>query len=180
MFTFKYVNTNTPSYFTGNVGIATPTPSYTLHVNGSVAGTSAYNQISDLRLKTEIQKIPNALEKILSLQGVFYNWRIDEFPDRHFSNRKEMGVIAQNVEKVFPEAITRDNKGFRSVAYSMLIAPLIESTKELYLKITNQDHRISNLENEIEQLRKDKDLQKDQIHSLNNALCELGRKKFCH
>lgn len=42
-----------------------------------------------------------------------------------------MGVIAQKVEKVFPEAVLKDEKGVRSVAYSMLIAPTIEAIKEI-------------------------------------------------
>ena len=97
-----------------------------------MAGTSAYNNLSDERFKKNIERIPNALEKILSLEGVFYSFKTKEFPDRKFSDRREMGVIAQAVEKIYPEAVTKDKDGFRSVAYSMLIAPLIEAVKELH------------------------------------------------
>nr|BDT27755.1 hypothetical protein BHI3_12210 [Bacteriovorax sp. HI3] len=120
----------------GSVGIGTSSPSYTLHVNGSVAGTSAYNNLSDVRLKKNIGLIPNSLDKVLQLNGVFYHWRTAEYPEKKFSNRQEMGVIAQQVEKVFPEAISTDRDGVKSVAYSMLIAPIINSIKELNNKIT--------------------------------------------
>jgi hypothetical protein len=131
---------------TGNVGIGTTSPSYTLHVNGSVAGTSAYNNLSDKRFKDHIERIPNALEKILSLEGVFYHFKSDEFPERKFSNRREMGVVAQDVEKVFPEVVTKDKDGFRSVAYSMLIAPIIEAIKEMQASMMNLLKKINGSE----------------------------------
>jgi hypothetical protein len=130
----------------GKVGIGTTSPSYTLHVNGSVAGTSAYNNLSDKRFKDHIERIPNALEKILSLEGVFYHFKSDEFPERKFSNRREMGVIAQDVEKIFPEVITKDKDGFRSVAYSMLIAPIIEAIKEMQASMMNLLKKINGSE----------------------------------
>lgn len=118
---------------TGAVGIGTASPSYMLHVNGSVAGTGAYNALSDMRLKKDITVIPNSLEKIDALRGVSFNWRRDVHPELKLGEKGEIGVIAQEVRKVFPEAITVDKKtGILSVAYSMLIAPLIEAVKELF------------------------------------------------
>lgn len=170
-----------PSYFAGKVGIGTTAYTYTLQVNGSVAGTSAYQTVSDMRFKKDIKTIDNALEKLLSLEGVFYSFRTDEFPDRNFSKRKEMGVIAQKVEKVFPEAITKDERGYRSVAYSMLIAPIIEAIKTLNKKIesifnvqenqkreiassvqvnTKQEVKIDRLEKENKNLKSTNDLMK--------------------
>ena len=61
---------------TGNVGIGTTNPSYTLHVNGSVAGTSAYNNLSDLRLKKDIATIGRALDIVGKLRGVRFRWRV--------------------------------------------------------------------------------------------------------
>lgn len=120
----------------GSLGIGTSTPSYKLHVNGSVAGTSAYNNLSDARLKKNIHRIPASLAKIEQIDGVSYDWRNDEFPQYDLSHRREIGVIAQTVEKVFPEAVSVDkNTGIKSVAYSMLIAPIIEAIKELNNKV---------------------------------------------
>lgn len=118
----------------GNLGLGTTTPAYTLHVNGQVAGSSAFITSSDLRYKKEINGITNPLEKLLAIKGVSYKFRNDEFPESKFSNRRELGVIAQNVEKVFPEAVSKDPQGFRSVAYTMLISPIIEAIREVNSK----------------------------------------------
>jgi hypothetical protein len=121
----------------GNVGINTTTnTTYQLEVNGTLNVTGVTTNLSDERFKKNITRVPDALEKLLSLDGVFYDYRTEEFPERNFTNRRVMGVIAQKVEKVFPEAVSRDDKGFRSVAYSMLIAPIIEAIRGLDKRIT--------------------------------------------
>ena len=176
----------------GNIGIGTSTPSYTLHVNGSVAGTSAYNNLSDERFKKNIVRIPNALEKVLSLEGVFYNFRTEEFPDKKFSDRREMGVIAQKVEKIYPEIITKDKDGYRSVAYTMLIAPIIEAIKDFYRKwfddsliihrnIASIDDRAKKLEIENAQLKARANKAEKENSMIKAYLCAKDSKAaFCH
>jgi hypothetical protein len=178
--------------YLGNVGIGTSTPSYTLHVNGSVAGTSAYNNLSDERFKKNIVRIPNALEKVLSLEGVFYNFRTEEFPDKKFSDRREMGVIAQKVEKIYPEIITKDKDGYRSVAYTMLIAPIIEAIKDFYRKwfddsliihrnIASIDDRAKKLEIENAQLKARANKAEKENSMIKAYLCAKDSKAaFCH
>lgn len=141
----------------GNVGVGTATPGYKLDVSGTLNVSGATTNVSDERFKKNITVIPNALEKLLSLNGVLYNYRTEEFPERNFTDRRVMGVIAQKVEKVFPEAVSRDTKGYRSVAYSMLIAPIIEAIRGLDKRITdlfkaseNQSRAIANLQMENE------------------------------
>ncbi len=138
----------------GSVGIGLSSPSYTLHVNGGVAGNAAYVNTSDERLKRGVASIPDALNKLTSLDGVYYYWRKNEFPEMKLSSRREMGIIAQEVEKIFPEAIFKDKKGFRSVAYSMLIAPIIESIKALKEMVFGHEEKIKRLE--LENQKKEK------------------------
>lgn len=120
----------------GKVGIGTNAPAYELHVLGQVAGTSAFMNASDKRLKENIHTVQNALDKIHLLRGVSYHFTKESQEKLKNSNREELGVIAQEVKKVFPQAVTKDSNGFYSVAYSMLISPLIEAVKELDNKVS--------------------------------------------
>ena len=81
-----------------------------------------------------------ATEKIAQLRGVTWEWR-DDAPD-DAKQQPGMGVIAQEVEKVFPELVTTDDQGRKKVEYEGLIAPLIEAVKEL-------DARLRSLEEEV-------------------------------
>ncbi|MGZ3790494.1 MAG: tail fiber domain-containing protein, partial [Bacteriovorax sp.] len=118
------------------VGIGTAAPGFTLDVNGSIASVGALQAHSDKRLKKNIVRVDNALDKLLALNGVYFDWRKDEFPKMHFEGGRQLGVIAQDVEKVFPEAVAKNKEGIRSVAYTMLIAPMIEAFKELNKRVT--------------------------------------------
>ncbi len=148
--------TTTLNVTSGNVGIGTTSPSYTLQVNGSVAGTSAYNNTSDIRLKKDIAHIPDALNKIKDLRGVTFNWRKNEHPEMNLSDRQELGVIAQEVEKIFPQAVSENkNTGFKSVAYSMLIAPIIEAMKEVRTWLIMHDQSIASVKAENATLKQE-------------------------
>ena len=88
--------------------------------NLTVAGTLTSN--SDARLKTNVETITNALDKVLALRGVMF--------DRIATGNREMGTIAQEVEAVIPELVFTDENGIKSVAYANTVALLIEAIKE--------------------------------------------------
>ncbi|HEX7673970.1 MAG TPA: tail fiber domain-containing protein [Bdellovibrio sp.] len=165
----------------GSVGIGTTSPSYTLHVNGSVAGTSAYNNLSDKRLKKNIENIPDALRKIASIRGVTFDWDHQVHPELKLGDRQEMGVIAQEVEKIFPQAVSQDSgTGIKSVAYSMLIAPLIEAVKELSVRwsghdqmIQQQSREIASVKAENEELKARADKAEKENREIKNRLLRL-------
>lgn len=91
--------------------------------DGSVQG-------SDAQLKEEIAPLSNALEGLLALTGVRFKWR---------SNQKQrIGLIAQDVEKVFPELVETGPDGFKGIYSAGLFGPIIEALKELHEEI----HRI--------------------------------------
>lgn len=109
----------------GNVMINTTTDAgYKLDVNGSVRGTSWTP--SDRNLKKNIETLTGGLDKILSVRGVTYNWK-----DITKETGSQVGVIAQEVEEVFPELVNTDKQGMKAVNYAGLVAPLIEAVKEL-------------------------------------------------
>lgn len=117
---------------TGRVGIKTTTPSYTLDVVGKIAASEDVYVYSDARLKSDLQKIPSALDKVKQITGYTYKRKdITVDPDR-----RHVGVIAQDVQKVLPEAVSADDNGNLSVAYGNIIALLIEAIKELEQKIS--------------------------------------------
>jgi len=109
-----------------------------------------YGSYSDIRLKKNISPIANALNKVTQMQGVHFNWKTDEYPDKHFSKGKQTGLIAQEVEKILPELVHTDKEGYKSVSYDKITAVLIEAVKEL--KAEHQT-KIKQLEAEIAQLK---------------------------
>ena len=106
------------------VGIGKTDPAYTLDVNGTIYASGDLIAFSDERKKTNIEPIPNALEKVLQLRGVTFD-KIDG------DDRRHAGVIAQEVEKVLPEVVYTDKDGMKSVAYGNVIGLLIEAIKEI-------------------------------------------------
>jgi len=95
--------------------------------NFQIHTSGTFTQSSDKRLKTDIKKIENALEKLISLNGITYKINNDE-------NRKT-GLIAQEVNEVLPEAISTDSNGYYSIAYGNLAGLIIEAIKELKKEI---------------------------------------------
>ncbi len=136
---------------TGYTGIGIGSPTQKLDVGGNIAVSGSTVHTSDRRLKRDIASLDNALEKVTSLEGVTYNWK-DENRDQH----RQIGVIAQDVKKVFPEAVYENkNTGFLSVNYSGLIGALIESIKELFSMDKEQNRKIAALEDNNEVLREE-------------------------
>lgn len=118
------------------VGIGTDTPSYSLHVNGTVAGVGNFKSLSDARCKQNVHNLTSSLDKILKLQGVSFNWNSKLNGSADYTERKKLGFIAQDVEKILPELVEKDKGGMRTLEYSSLIPVLVEGIKEQQNKIT--------------------------------------------
>ncbi len=113
-----------------NVGINNSSPAYTLDVHGTVNASGNYFVASDARYKTNIETLIGALDKIMALRGVGYDLRRTEFPEMNFNDTRQLGFIAQELQKVVPEAVTQDAQGHYSVAYGEVIPVLVEALKE--------------------------------------------------
>lgn len=107
---------------TANSSLTTKSNLYAVNVIASGYVQSA----SDARLKTSIQKIENALDKVKRLNGVTY--------EKKGLKGREVGLIAQEVEKVLPEAVGKDSD-YLSLAYGNMVALLVEAIKELSEKV---------------------------------------------
>ncbi len=136
----------------GNVGINTTSPSYTLHVNGSVAGIGAYNALSDLRYKTNIATIGNALDKVMKLRGINFDWKKSDYPEIAFGDGRQIGFVAQEIAQVMPEVVSKDSKGIYSVAYGSVVPLLVEAMKEQEKKIESQQQQIDDLKKLVAEL----------------------------
>ena len=120
----------------GNIGMGSLTPSVRLQVAGDIIANSIAGS-SDLRYKTNIRPVYNALDKVKALRGVYFNWNKEAFPDKNFGTKDELGFIAQEIENVVPEIVTKDNtkEEYRSVKYDKLVALLVEAIKEQQIQI---------------------------------------------
>ncbi|NQU87765.1 MAG: tail fiber domain-containing protein, partial [Mariniphaga sp.] len=121
--------------FGENVGISNVNPLYTLDVNGQVNASGGFSSFSDISFKKEISEISTPLEKILQLNGVEYNFKCEEYPEKNFSDKRKIGLIAQDVEKIIPGVVSTSMDGTKSIFYSEIIPILIEAIKELQLQI---------------------------------------------
>ena len=121
-----------------------------LLVDGCVDGNNTACA-SDARFKKNIKTVDNAIDLIGKLRGVRYEWRNDEFVDRHFESGQQLGVIAQEVREVLPELVRERGDGYLSVEYNGLIPILLEAIKEQQRRIDKQHERILNLEKKLEQ-----------------------------
>jgi hypothetical protein len=106
----------------GNVGIGQTGPTEKLEVLGNVKAT-AFLYSSDFNLKKNIKPLENQLPKVLALQPVLYDWKSN--------NESDVGFIAQDVEKIFPEVVhTNENTNLKSIDYAKLTVFLLGAIKE--------------------------------------------------
>jgi hypothetical protein len=80
---------------------------------------------SDIRLKENFESIPNALELVTQLNGLYYTWKKDAGEDKP----RKLGFIAQEVENLIPELVKTDSEGMKSVDYIGVIPVLVEALK---------------------------------------------------
>ncbi|MGA2870874.1 MAG: tail fiber domain-containing protein, partial [Verrucomicrobiota bacterium] len=126
--------------------------------NGNATLVGTLTQSSDIRLKRDIVPIGDALKKVVAINGVTFYWK-----DRSRDQNEQIGVIAQNVEKIFPQAVTTDVKtDIKSVNYGGLVAPLIEAVKELK-SLFDTDHEA------LAKLKADNDNLRDELKSSEAA-----------
>lgn len=175
-------STSTPliggDFTNGRLGINRMPTTYALEVAGTIwangstitAGASTW---SDARFKTNIITISNALSGICNLRGVTYDWDNSNNKTLNFPKGKQIGVIAQEVEKVFPELVSTDEDGYKSVAYEKLSAILVEAMKEQQKLIDEQKRTIetlsisqTNTEHEMQQLKSELNTLKEMIDQL--------------
>lgn len=134
----------------GNVGIGPYNPTHRLQVGTQGDGTNAiansWQTYSDRRYKTNIQTISGALDKVLALKGVSFNWKK--------TGRKSIGFIAQDVREVLPEIVDEDAEGYLSVDYSRVVPVLVEAVKTQNSRIVKNSTSIFDVSKNIDVTKK--------------------------
>lgn len=159
--TAQYLYGTTYIYDTAGVNQCTITP-----------GTASLSCTSDERLKKDIQVVndESSLQNILKLETVKYKLKFG-------SNHNVItGYIAQKVQKLFPDLVSTDKKGYLSLAYSNLIPYLSGAIKSLYNKVMGIDQRVVKLEQENEKLKKELAARDLKMKEFENRLMKLERK----
>ena len=154
----------------GNVGVGLTAPTYLLHVNGSAGkpGGGSWAAASDLRLKKNIEPVVGALGRLLGLRGVTFEYKdaasVGELPGR------QTGMIAQDVERVFPNWVDTTADGYRTLTFRGFEALAVEALRDLRKEkdadiagveerllalIARQQEQIARLLAEVELLRGD-------------------------
>ena len=126
--TFDGINTTIPGAYDSNgnyVGSVSTFVGAIVVDNYAVLIADSFNCASDMNLKKNVVPLDGALDKIDHIRGVYHDW-IDEKNDEH-----AIGVIAQEVEAVYPELVRHGADGYLSVNYPKLTAVLLQALKEL-------------------------------------------------
>lgn len=101
---------------------------------------------SDVRYKRNIRTLPNALEAILGLRGVSYDWDREKWADKSFADSQQIGFIAQEIEKIFPHLVSTDADGYKSVNYVGVIPVLVEAVKAQNVKIERLEKQVAEMD----------------------------------
>jgi hypothetical protein len=121
-----------------SLGVGTAASGTTGQIRATNDITAFYS--SDESLKENVKNIENPLEKVSQINGVTFDWTEDYIKenggeDKYFVRKNDVGVIAQEVEKVLPEVVATREDGIKAVKYDRIVALLIESIKELKKEI---------------------------------------------
>jgi hypothetical protein len=92
---------------------------------------------------------------ILELNGYYFDWRREEFPDMNFETGRQLGLVAQEVEKVFPQLVKTDDNGYKAVAYDKISVLLLEGMKEQQKQINSQKQENNDLRSELNALKEE-------------------------
>jgi hypothetical protein len=117
---------------------------------------------SDARLKTNIQPFPKVLNKLAQLEPVHFDWNSSNPPQYQLGGGRQTGLVAQQVEKVFPEMVSMGEDGYRRVNYGQLPYLLLQGVREL--KASN------------DKLRADAQIQRRENEQVQAEIAKLRRK----
>jgi subtilisin-like proprotein convertase family protein len=161
-FRFQVSQSNDNYKFYAGSGPSSSALLFTIYGTGNATLSGSLTQASDIRLKKNIHRLNNSLSNLVGLNGYHYHWI-----SKDKSQSLQTGLIAQEVQKLFPELIETDDKGFLSVNYLGLVPHLIEAIKEQQVQIESlkkaSDSSLLSRIEKLEAMLNDKEKSKLQV-----------------
>lgn len=155
----------TPDTYGGN-------PDYietiTVDAKGRVTAVTFGPPASDIRLKEDIQLLNYSPQNLNQLQAYRYTWK-----EERFGSEPQLGLIAQEVEKVYPELVQTRSDGYKGVNYQGLIPVLVEATKAQQDSITTLVSKNQSLQRQVNELEKSLETQSQELQTLKLLVQEL-------
>ena len=114
-----------------------------------------FTTVSDARLKTNVTSVKNALTLVNQLQPVYFDWDKTNKRTQNFSEKHQIGFLAQEVEKVLPEVVTKGADSYRTMEYGKMVAVVVGAVQELSRKVEMLFAKDSSKEIEIEYIKEE-------------------------
>lgn len=140
----------------GNVGIGTTTPTQLLNVNGNILAAGTITASSDRRLKQNILPLTGTLSKLDQLRGVSFEWNHLATTLGLKEGQKSIGMIAQELQKVYPQLVVGSKNEYLSIDYGKFTVVLLQSIKELKSQMNTMQDQINTLQEKVKRLEKQK------------------------
>ena len=135
-------------------------------LGGNGWASAAFISASDIRTKKNIRPIKDALNKVLGLEGVNFEFAVENFPGKQYPTDLQIGFIAQQVEPILPEVVEEGPDNMKSIAYAQLTALLVEAVKE-------QNTEVKNLKEDLENQRNTNNILNEELQTLRSEFNQL-------
>lgn len=141
---------------------------------GSIRHQGSVSTLSDARVKQGVEPVDGALETVNQLQGVHYEWA-DDTTDVTLDDERHVGFLAQDVERVLPEAVDEDGDGWKGTVDDAFTPVLVEAIKEQQAVIDEQTDRVESQSETIERQRETVDEHTRIIEEQRETIDEQSR-----
>lgn len=135
--TWRTSPTSNVIYAMSNVGIFTSTPEFTFHVEGDIYASGDVVGLSDCNFKSNIRSITAPLDKLSKIQGYTFNMAGD--------TRQKIGLLAQEVQQVFPELVYSTSQGHLSLAYANMAGVFVSAINDLTSKVQELEAKLASI-----------------------------------
>ena len=164
---------NRPTAVNGMTRYNSTTNLFEFYQNGAWVN---YTTVSDGRLKTNLVSIENGLDIISQLNPVFFDWDKNNSRAKSFGSKHQVGFIAQEVEKVLPEVVTKGADSYRTIEYGKIVAVVVAAIKEMSVKFKELFKTTSHHSREIASLKNENLKLREENLAIKAYLCSKDKK----